>query len=84
MSAALGTIGFRPRLLVVTGGASAQVTTADVGINPTFEQPAQPQSFPRRIFFGAAFFSNSTDYTTGTLTYGAGLAPTLSYVAPAT
>ena len=39
--------------------------------------------FDRRIFSARAFLSNSTDYTTGTLTYGGSGSPaTLSYVAP--
>jgi hypothetical protein len=69
-------------LLATAGAASAQLKSADVGINPTFEQTGASTVNSTGGFFSArAFFTSSTDYATGTLTYGGSGSPaTLSYV----
>jgi hypothetical protein len=68
--------------LATAGPASAQLKSADVGINPTFEQTGASTVNSTGGFFSArAFFTSSTDYATGTLTYGGSGSPaTLSYV----
>lgn len=59
--------------------ADAQLTSADVGLNPTNTQTGDNTITPTGAFFSArAFFTNSGDYTTGALTYpGVGSPQTL-------
>jgi PEP-CTERM motif len=58
-------------LVAGAGAAHAQLTTADVGVNPTFEQTDPTTVTSTGGFFsGRAFFTNTTDFDTGTLTYG--------------
>jgi len=58
--------------LVAAGGvAHAAVVSADVGLNPTFEQTGPTTLMATGGFFsGRAFVSSSSDYTGGTLSYG--------------
>jgi PEP-CTERM motif len=57
--------------LVAAGGAAhAQLLTADVGLNPTFEQTGSGVAPTGGFFSGRAFFTNTTDFDAGTLTYG--------------
>jgi PEP-CTERM motif len=75
-------IGFAAAgLIVVAGAAHARLTTADVGVNPTFEQTGPSTVTSTGGFFsGRAFFTNPSDYLDGTLTYGgAGSPATLVY-----
>ena len=60
----------------------AQVTEADVGINPTFEQTGPTTVTSTGGFFSArAFVSSAGDFDAGTLTYGGPGSPEpLSYV----
>jgi len=64
------------------GMAQAQVTNADVGVNPTFEQTGATTVSSTGGFFSArAFVNSSTDFTGGTLTYGGSGSPqTLGFV----
>jgi hypothetical protein len=65
-------LGFAAGGLVAAGGAAqAQLTSADVGVNPTFEQTGPSTVTSTGGFFsGRAFFTNTTDFSAGTLTYG--------------
>jgi hypothetical protein len=57
--------------VAAAGGAHAQLTSADVGVNPTFEQTGPTTvSSTGGFFSGRAFFTNTTDFGAGTLTYG--------------
>ena len=57
--------------VAAAGGAHAQLTSADVGVNPTFEQTGPTTVTSTGGFFsGRAFFTNTTDFDAGTLTYG--------------
>jgi hypothetical protein len=69
-------------LLVGAGGAQAQLTEADIGVNPTFEQTDATTVNPTGGFFSArAFVTNQSDFDGGTLTYaGPGSPQALSYV----
>ncbi len=66
---------------LVAGAAQAQVSRADVGINPTYEQTGPTTVTSTGGFFSArAFVTTSGDYTGGTLTYGGMGSPgTLTY-----
>ena len=68
-------------LVVDAGVAQAQVTSADVGINPTYEQTDANTVVSTGGFFSArAFFTGTTDFTSGTLTYPGPASPEpLSY-----
>jgi hypothetical protein len=69
--------------LVATAGlASAQLTEADVGLNPTFEQTGPITVTSTGGFFAArAFVTSGSDFSGGTLTYGGSGSPqTLSFV----
>lgn len=68
--------------VAAAGTAHAQLMSADVGVNPTFEQTGPSTVTSTGGFFSArAFFTNSTDFATGTLTYGGSGSPaTLSFV----
>jgi len=58
-------------LIAGAGAAHAQLTQADVGVNPTFEQTGPTTVTSTGGFFsGRAFFTNTTDFDAGTLTYG--------------
>jgi hypothetical protein len=58
-------------LVAGAGTAHAQLTQADVGVNPTFEQTDPTTVTSTGGFFsGRAFFTNTTDFGAGTLTYG--------------
>ena len=58
-------------LVAGVGAAHAQLTQADVGVNPTFEQTDPTTVTSTGGFFsGRAFFTNTTDFDAGTLTYG--------------
>ena len=58
-------------LVAGAGAAHAQLTQADVGVNPTFEQTGPTTVTSTGGFFsGRAFFTNTTDFDAGTLTYG--------------
>jgi hypothetical protein len=58
-------------LVAGAGAAHAQLTQADVGVNPTFEQTDPTTVTSTGGFFsGRAFFTNTTDFDAGTLTYG--------------
>ena len=58
-------------LVAGAGAAHAQLTQADVGVNPTFEQTDPTTVTSMGGFFsGRAFFTNTTDFDAGTLTYG--------------
>jgi hypothetical protein len=58
-------------LIAGDGAAHAQLTQADVGVNPTFEQTGPTTVTSTGGFFsGRAFFTNTTDFDAGTLTYG--------------
>jgi hypothetical protein len=69
-------------LVAAAGAAQAQVTDADVGLNPTNEQTGPTTVTPTGGFFSARAFVNSAgDFTGGTLTYGgAGSPQTLGFV----
>jgi hypothetical protein len=69
-------------LIATVGLARAQVTEADVGINPTFEQTGPTTVTSTGGFFsGRAFVASASDFSGGTLTYGGSGSPqTLSYV----
>ena len=57
-------------LVADAGVAQAQVTNADVGINPTYEQTDANTVVSTGGFFSArAFVTGTTDFTGGTLTY---------------
>jgi hypothetical protein len=75
----INTIGLAAAgLVAVAGVAQAQVTSADVGINPTFEQTSGGVTSTGGFFSARAFFTSSTDFSTGTLTYsGSGSPQTL-------
>jgi hypothetical protein len=64
-------IGLAVAVLVAAGGAAhAQVTTADVGVNKTFEQTGPSTVTSSGGFFSArAFFPNAGDYLDGTVTF---------------
>jgi PEP-CTERM motif len=64
------------------GGANAQVTVADVGVNPTFEQTGPTTVTSTGGFFsGRAFVTNASDFAGGTLSYGGPGSPqNLSYI----
>ena len=66
---------------LVAVAAQAQVTGADVGINPTYLQTGPTTIISTGGFFSArAFVTSSGDYTGGTLTYGGSGSPAgLSY-----
>jgi hypothetical protein len=68
--------------VAAVGGAHAQVTEADVGVNPTFEQTGPTTVTSTFGFFsGRAFVTGAGDFDGGTLTYGGPGSPqTLSYV----
>jgi hypothetical protein len=59
-------------LVVGAGTAYAQLTSPDVGVNPTFEQTGPTTVTSTGGFFsGRAFFTNTTDFDAGTLTLAA-------------
>ncbi len=64
------------------GGAHAGVVSADVGLNPTFEQTGPTTVTSTGGFFsGRAFVASSGDYTGGALSYGGPGSPqTLNFV----
>ena len=64
------------------GGAHAQVTEADVGLNATNEQTGPTTVTTTGGFFSArAFVNSSTDFTGGMLDYGGSGSPqTLGFV----
>ena len=66
------TIGLAVAGLVAgTGAAHAHLMQADAGVNPTFEQTGPTTVTSTGGFFsGRAFFTNTTDFDAGTLTYG--------------
>ncbi len=77
------TIGLAVAGLIATVGlARAQVTEADVGVNPTFKQTDPTTVTSTGGFFSArAFVTSAGDFSGGTLTYGGSGSPqTLSYV----
>jgi PEP-CTERM motif len=58
-------------VFAAAGAAQAQLTSADVGVNPTFEQTGPSTVTSTGGFFsGRAFFTSTTDFSAGTLTYG--------------
>jgi hypothetical protein len=62
-------IGLAVAGLATAGGAAhAQLLTADVGLNPTFEQTGSGVATTGGFFSGRAFFTNTTDFDAGTLT----------------
>jgi hypothetical protein len=69
-------------LLATAGLVRAQLTEADIGVNPTFEQTdATTVSSTGGFFSARAFVTNGSDFSGGTLTYaGPGSPQTLSYV----
>jgi hypothetical protein len=69
-------------LVAAAGVTQAQVTSADVGVNPTFEQTGATTVSSTGGFFSArAFVNSSNDFTGGTLTYGGSGSPqTLGFV----
>jgi PEP-CTERM motif len=73
--AAVGLVG-------LAGTANAQVKSADVGVNKTFEQTGPMTVSSTGGFFSArAFVTADTDYSGGTLTYGGPGSPvSLSFV----
>jgi hypothetical protein len=75
-------IGLAVAALVTASAADAQLTEADIGVNPTFEQTDATTVNPTGGFFSArAFVTNASDFAGGTLTYGGPGSPqTLSYV----
>jgi hypothetical protein len=75
-------IGLAVAGCVAVGGANAQVTEADVGVNPTFEQTGPTTVTSTGGFFSArAFVTSASDFAGGTLSYGGSGSPqTLSYV----
>ncbi len=75
-------IGLAVAGCVTVGGANAQVTEADVGVNPTFEQTGPTTVTSTGGFFsGRAFVTSASDFAGGTLSYGGSGSPqTLSYV----
>jgi PEP-CTERM motif len=76
-------IGLAAAGLIATAGlARAQVTEADVGVNPTFEQTGPTTVTSTGGFFSSrAFVTSASDFSGGTLTYGGSGSPqTLSYV----
>jgi hypothetical protein len=67
--------------VVAVGAAQAQITSADVGVNPTYEQTDMGVASTGGFFSARAFFTSSTDFSGGTLTYGGSGSPAaLSYV----
>jgi PEP-CTERM motif len=68
--------------VAAAGGAHAQVTEADVGINPTFEQTGPTTVVSTGGFFSSrAFLTNQSDFDGGTLSYGGPGSPqTFTYV----
>ena len=68
-------------LVAGAGLANAQLTEADIGVNPTFEQSDATTVNSTGGFFAArAFVTNGSDFSGGTLTYGGPGSPqTLSY-----
>jgi hypothetical protein len=64
------------------GGANAQVTVADVGVNPTFDQTGSTTVTSTGGFFsGRAFVTDASDFAGGTLSFGGPGSPqVLSYV----
>jgi hypothetical protein len=79
----IGAIGWAVAgFVAAVGGAHAQVTEADVGINPTFEQTGPMAVSSTGGFFSArAFITNQSDFDGGTVSYGGSGSPqTLSYV----
>ena len=76
-------IGLAAAGFIATAGlARAQVTEADVGINPTFEQTGPTTVTSTGGFFSArAFVGSASDFSGGTLTYGGPGSPqSLSFV----
>jgi hypothetical protein len=69
-------------VVAALGSANAQVTVADVGVNPTFEQTGPTTVTSTGGFFsGRAFVTSPSDFAGGTLSYGGlGSPQTLSYV----
>jgi hypothetical protein len=71
-------------LVAAAGIAQAQLTKADVGVNPTFSQTGSTLagvSSTGGFFSGRAFVTTPTDFSGGTLTYGGPGSPqTLSFV----
>jgi PEP-CTERM motif len=67
----LNTIGLAMAIFVAfAGGADAQVTSADVGVNKTFEQIGPSTVTSTGGFFSArAFFNDPGDYLNGTVTF---------------
>ena len=64
-------IGLAVAALVTASAADAQLTEADIGVNPTFEQTDATTVNPTGGFFSArAFVTNASDFAGGTLTYG--------------
>ena len=63
-------------LMASVGLACAQVTEADVGINPTFVQTGPNTVTSTGGFFSArAFITNQSDFSGGTLSYGGPASP---------
>jgi hypothetical protein len=79
-------IGLAVTGCVAVGGANAQVTAADLGVNPTFEQPGPTTVTSTGDFFsGRAFVTSASDFAGGTFSYGGSGSPqTFSYVPPTT
>jgi hypothetical protein len=76
-------IGLAVAGLVTAGGAAhAQLLTADVSLNPTFEQTESDVTPTGGFFSGRAFFTNTTDFGAGTLTYGGPGSPAALTLAP--
>jgi PEP-CTERM motif len=60
-------------LVAAAGIAQAQLVSADVGVNPTFEQTGSTLADVTStggFFSGRAFVTSPTDFSGGTLTYG--------------
>jgi hypothetical protein len=67
----INAIGLAVAGLVTVGGvAHAQLMAADVGVNPTNRQTSSGVTSTGGFFSGRAFFTNTTDFDAGTLTYG--------------
>jgi hypothetical protein len=57
-------------LVAAAGAARTQVTEADIGVNPTFEQTGAGTVSTGGFFSARAFVNSAGDFTGGTVTYG--------------
>lgn len=73
-------LGLAAAGLVVTAGvAQAQLTTSDVGVNPTYEQTAGGIYSTGGFFSARAFFTNANDFTGGSVTIPTSTSEPLTY-----